>query len=79
MPYYSVLRNALKGIVNAGRSGKRQVLVRPVSKVVIQFLLVMQKHGYIGDFELVDDKRNNKIVIELLGRLNKTGVVSPRI
>ena len=34
--------------------------------------------GYIGDFELIDDKRNNKIVVELLGRLNKAGVVSPR-
>eukprot|EP00483_Globobulimina_turgida_P000754 UN00754 len=76
--YYSVLRNALKAIVNAERAGKRQVLLRPVSKVVIKFLLVMQKHGYIGDFELIDDKRNNKIVVELLGRLNKAGVVSPR-
>mmetsp|Transcript_58782 Transcript_58782/g.93452 ORF Transcript_58782/g.93452 Transcript_58782/m.93452 type:complete len:131 (+) Transcript_58782:146-538(+) len=78
MPYYSVLRNSLKAIVNAERAGKRQVLLRPVSKVVIKFLLVMQKHGYIGDFELIDDKRNNKIVVELLGRLNKAGVVSPR-
>ena len=43
--YYSVLRNALKAIVNAERAGKRQVLIRPVSKVVIKFLLVMQKHG----------------------------------
>eukprot|EP01084_Bolivina_argentea_P039468 72935_1 len=76
--YYSVLRNALRSIVNAERAGKRQVLLRPVSKVVIKFLLVMQKHGYIGDFELIDDKRNNKIVVELLGRLNKAGVVSPR-
>ena len=45
MVYYSVLRNALKAMVNAERSGKRQVLIRPVSKVVIKFLLVMQKHG----------------------------------
>lgn len=38
----------------------------------------MQKHGYIEDFELVDDKRSGKIVIELNGRLNKCGVISPR-
>ena len=37
-----------------------------------------KQKGYIGDFELIDDKRNNKIVVELLGRLNKVGVVSPR-
>jgi hypothetical protein len=34
--------------------------------------------GYIGDFEIVDDHRSGKIVVQLLGRLNKCGVVSPR-
>ncbi len=33
---------------------------------------------YIGDFEIVDDRRGGKIVVELLGRLNKCGVISPR-
>ena len=28
---------------------------------------------YIGEFELVDDHRGGKIVINLLGRINKTG------
>ena len=34
--------------------------------------------GYIGEFEEVDDHRNGKIVIQLNGRINKTGVISPR-
>jgi len=34
--------------------------------------------GYIGEFEYVDDHRAGKIVIELNGRLNKCGVISPR-
>ena len=34
--------------------------------------------GYIGEFEIVDDHRANKIVVELNGRLNKCGVISPR-
>jgi small subunit ribosomal protein S15Ae len=38
----------------------------------------MQKHQYIGDFEYVDDHRSGKIVVELNGRLNKCGVISPR-
>lgn len=54
------------------------MLVRPSSKVIIKFLQVMQKHGYIGEFEIVDDHRAGKIVIQLQGRLNKCGVISPR-
>jgi hypothetical protein len=34
--------------------------------------------GYIGEFEIVDDHRASKIVVELNGRINKCGVISPR-
>ncbi|KAJ9664144.1 40S ribosomal protein S22 [Neophaeococcomyces mojaviensis] len=74
----SVLNDCLKSINNAEKAGKRQVLIRPSSKVIIKFLSVMQKHGYIGEFEEVDDHRSGKVVIQLNGRLNKTGVISPR-
>ncbi|KAJ1646395.1 40S ribosomal protein S22 [Coemansia erecta] len=74
----SVLNDCLKSMTNAERRGKRQVLIRPSSKVIIKFLSVMQKHGYIGEFEIVDDHRAGKIVIQLNGRLNKCGVISPR-
>ena len=49
-----------------------------MSKVVIKFLLKMQQRGYISDFEVIDDARAGKIVVELNGRLNKCGVISPR-
>merc|ERR1712230_216442 len=65
----SVLNDALKSMNNAEKAGKRQVLIRPSSKVIVK---VLQKHGYIGEFEEVDDHRNGKIVVQLNGRLNKT-------
>ncbi|ORY97351.1 40S ribosomal protein S22-A [Syncephalastrum racemosum] len=74
----SVLNDCLTSINNAERRGKRQVLIRPSSKVIVKFLSVMQKHGYIGEFEEIDDHRNGKIVVQLNGRLNKCGVISPR-
>ena len=78
MVLISVLSDCLKTILNAERAGKRQVMIRPSSKVIIRFLKLMQKRNYIGDFEVVDDRRGGKVVIELLGRINKCGVISPR-
>lgn len=70
----SVLADALNAINNAEKTGKRQVLIRPSSKVIIKFLQVMQRHGYIGEFEYIDDHRSGKIVVQLNGRLNKLAV-----
>merc|ERR1739847_76689 len=74
----NVLADALRSICNAEKRGKRQVLIRPCSKVIVRFLTVMMKHGYIEEFEIIDDHRAGKIVVNLRGRINKCGVISPR-
>ena len=37
----------------------------------------MMNHGYISEFEIIDDHRAGTIVVNLTGRLNKCGVISP--
>jgi len=58
--------------------GKSECLVTPASKLIAGVLKVMLKEGYIGNFELIDDGRQGKIRVQLLGRINKCGAVKPR-
>jgi small subunit ribosomal protein S8 len=72
------LSNALNTIYNNERRHKRECIAWPASKLMGQVLRVMQKNGYIGEFEFIDDGRSGKYRIQLLGRVNKCGVIKPR-
>ncbi|XP_045837179.1 40S ribosomal protein S15a-like [Meles meles] len=74
----NVLADALESINNAEKRGRCHVLTRPCSKVIVQFLTVMMRHSFMGEFEIIDDHRVGKIVVNLTGRLDKCGVISPR-
>ena len=73
----NVLADALS-IINAEKRSRCQVIIRPCSKVFVRFLTEMRKHGYIGEFEIVNDHRAGKIAVNLTDRLSNCGVISPR-
>jgi len=72
------LANALSTIMNNEVRGKKECLIYPASKLVINVLKTMQKEGYIGNIEYIEDGRGGKLKVELLGRINKCGVIKPR-
>ncbi|WP_434731825.1 30S ribosomal protein S8 [Thermogladius sp. KZ2Tp1] len=78
MVMMDTLANALAAIQNASMRSKSEVLIMPASKLILNVLKVLQREGYIGEFEYIDDGRWGKIKVQLLGRINKIGVIKPR-
>ncbi|MEM7819834.1 MAG: 30S ribosomal protein S8 [Candidatus Aenigmatarchaeota archaeon] len=74
---HDLLSDVLYVINNAEKLGRKSCIV-PASKLIKNVLKVMQKSGYIGSFEFIDDGKSGKLQIELIGRINKTRAIRPR-
>ncbi len=79
MVMMDTLANAMATIMNAEMRAKPEAIIMPASKLIAAVLRVMQQEGYIGEFEYIDDGRWGKIRVRLLGRINKCGVIKPRL
>ena len=73
-----MLTNALVMIKNAEARGHREVIIWPSSKLVGNVLRVMQRYGYVGEIEFIEDGRGGKFKVQLLGKINDVGAIKPR-
>ena len=71
------LSNVLSHILNCEKSGKKECIVKPISSLIKRVLHIMKENKYIGDFKEYPG-RGGYIKINLLGRVNKCGVIKPR-
>lgn len=74
---FDLLSDVLSAIKNGDKYGKRETIV-PLSKLIKDVLLILQKHNYIGDFECIDDKKGGRVKIQLLGKINDCNAIKPR-
>ena len=74
---HDLLVDALHVINNAESIG-RETCTIPASKLLKEVLMVVQRAGYIGSFEFVDDRKSGNFVLELIGKINKTRAIKPR-
>jgi small subunit ribosomal protein S8 len=72
------LADAMSSIYNSEVIGKPEIVIAPASTLLARVLQVMQTKGYIGEFEKIDDGREGRFRIQLMGRTNKCGVIRPR-
>ncbi len=78
MPATNVLANLFVTIYNNETRRKNECIILPTSKLGVEVLSTLQKSGYIGDYEKVEDNRGGKFKVKLLAKITKCGAISPR-
>ena len=71
------LSNALSKILAYEQTSKKECTVKS-SKIIKKVLEILKNSGYVGDFEETKSLRGNELKINLIGAVNKCGVIKPR-
>lgn len=72
------LADALITLKNNENVAKTECIVRPASKLTGEILRVLQKYGYVGLYEFVEDGREGLYKIKLKGAINECRAIKPR-
>ena len=72
------LSNALSKILNNERIAKKDCVISPTSKVITGVLDIMRDNHYVGEYKTIEDSKGNYLILNLLGNINKCGVIKPR-
>ncbi len=72
------LSDALSKINNAAMAGRRDIEIRPASKLIGRVLKIMEEHGYIEEFEYVENGRGGIFRVRISASINRCGAVKPR-
>lgn len=72
------IANVMSAMITHEQSGKRELHIHPMSKMIRRILAIMQDHGYVGDVEELSEGRGGYAKLNLLGNVNECGVIKPR-
>jgi len=63
---------------NSESRNLKSCTIWPASNLVGKMMQVLQRYGYIGEFEFIDDGKAGMFKVQLLGRINRSKAVRPR-
>jgi small subunit ribosomal protein S8 len=73
------LAAALSKLNNAqSASRKKEAVVVKSTKLVKAVLDILNKKGYVGSYELIENNGGNVLQVNILNTINKVGVIKPR-
>lgn len=71
------LADSLSKINNAVKALNKVVVLKK-SKLLLSVLDVLKENGYIGSYDIEEDGKQGLVTINLLGTINKCGIIKPR-
>ena len=78
MALNDTLSTAMSKILDYEEIGKKQVQIYPSSKVVKKVLDILNQKNYLGEYDETKTNRGDALMLNLLGKINKCGVIKPR-
>ena len=72
------IANTLSKVMNYEKIGRKDLIITPLSKTLRKVLTIMQENRYLGSFEEITSARGGVAKLNLLGAINKCGVIKPR-
>ncbi len=78
MTVNDTLANAMSKIQFYEVTGKTEVAIYPTSKTIKKILEIMNSYNYIGNYKATKTTRGETLSLNLLGKINKCGVIKPR-
>lgn len=70
--------NVLSYINNHERLGRKEIVVSNNSKIIRKILDILNANDYLGTYTEIDDGKGKLLKINLIGSINKIGVIKPR-
>jgi len=71
------LSNALNDLMNCLRAGKKETEIWPASKLMLNVFEIMKKHGYIDNYEIIDEGKFKRVKVKI-GKLHECKAIKPR-
>ena len=72
------IADALVNIKNNESASKKTCIFKPASKLIKEILRVMKQHGYVINYEMIEDGRQGMVRVELNGKINVCRAIKPR-
>ena len=78
MPATNVIANLFVTLYNNEARRRDECTILPTSKLGIEVLKTLKDHGYIRDYEHIEDGKGGKFRVKLAAKITKCGAISPR-